>query len=385
MTTMEKSLVSIIIPAYNQAQYLGKAIQSALGQTYSHLEVLVVDDGSTDDTPGVAQSFNDPRLRYIHQQNRGLSGARNTGIEHSLGEYLTYLDADDLFLPDKLATLVSALQEQPHLGFVAGQAIPIDEHDRQVGAVFASPVPGKPEEWLLGNPLHVGSVLVRREWQERVGRFDETLRSYEDWDMWLRLALDGCRMGWVAQPVAYYRFHRQQMTRIGQQMTQATFAVLDKLFSRSDLPASWLAYKDLAYSNAHLRAAMQAYHHLDYAQAQDHLRTAIRLQPELVENHSQELIKRLNAFALSPKNPEPLGFLENIYSHLPSELGELHRNRAKLLAGNAIQYGFEAYRLERSRAARDYLWQGIRLRPAWLLNRGVLSVLLRTALANNKS
>ncbi len=114
--------VSIIIPAYNQARYLGAAVQSALDQTYANVDVLVADDGSTDDTAQVAQQFTDPRVRYIYQENRGLSGARNTGIRHATGDFLTYLDSDDLFLPQKLEILLPALQAQPHLGLVAGQA-----------------------------------------------------------------------------------------------------------------------------------------------------------------------------------------------------------------------------------------------------------------------
>ena len=123
-----------------------------------------------------------PRVRYVYQENGGLSAARNTGIRHAAGLYLTYLDSDDLFLPKKLELLVGALESQPEPGLVAGQAVLIDENSQPMGEVFETALPDDPTQLLLGNPLHVGSVLLRREWQDRVGFFDESLRSYEDWE-----------------------------------------------------------------------------------------------------------------------------------------------------------------------------------------------------------
>ncbi|NIW46854.1 MAG: glycosyltransferase, partial [Gammaproteobacteria bacterium] len=93
------STVSVIIPAYNQGHYLGECVQSVLDQTYPDFEIIIVNDGSTDNTQRVAKSFSDPRIKYIYQENRGLSGARNTGIRNAIGTYVTYLDSDDLFLP----------------------------------------------------------------------------------------------------------------------------------------------------------------------------------------------------------------------------------------------------------------------------------------------
>ena len=118
---MEKEpvTVSIIIPAYNQAHYLGAAIASALGQSYGDVEVIVVDDGSTDKTREVVEQIGDPRLRYVYQENQGLSAARNTGIRHACGTYLSYLDSDDLFLPEKVALLLAVMEERPEVGLVA--------------------------------------------------------------------------------------------------------------------------------------------------------------------------------------------------------------------------------------------------------------------------
>jgi len=146
--------VSVVIPAYNQSQYLAAAIRSALAQTYEDIEVLVVDDGSTDDTRRVATSFDDSRVRYIYQNNAGLAAARNTGIRHARGSVLTFLDSDDLFLPEKLALLCGTLDANPRLGMVAGQAILIDELGEPLGEVFERGFPSEISDLLLGNPLH---------------------------------------------------------------------------------------------------------------------------------------------------------------------------------------------------------------------------------------
>ncbi len=375
-----RGLVSVIIPAYNQGRYLGKAIQSVLEQTYPNFEVIIVDDGSTDDSPEVARTFHDPRLQYIYQDNRGLSGARNTGVRYAKGEYLTYLDSDDAFLPRKLELLVSILEENPELGFAAGQAVPIDENDRPLEQVFDARPPEDLSRMLLGNPFHVGSVLVRTGWQKQAGDFDKSLRSYEDWDMWLRMVQLGCQMGWVDEPVSLYRFHSAQMTRIGSQMTQATFTVLDKIYSQPGLPEDWLQKHDLAYSNANLRAMAQAYQSQDYALAQKRLLEAVRLNPALIQNQSELLVQRLAALADSPKNRSPLEFLERIYAHLPTELVDLQQRSRDELGTAAVGYAFRAYNKRDYLQARQAAKKALFYRPGWLRNRGVLSVLSKSYL-----
>lgn len=371
-------LVSVIVPAYNQGHYLRHAVQSALDQTAADLEVIVVDDGSTDDTAQVAQSFTDARVRYVHQANRGLSGARNTGLREARGAFLTFLDADDAFLPDKMALLLAEFEAAPELGLVTGQALLIDETGQRTGQHFESRLPVEQARWVLGNPLHVGSVLLRREWQAKVGLFDESLRSYEDWDYWLRLTLAGCAMRTIAQPVSLYRFHTRQMTRDGDQMTTASFAVLDKVFGRADLPAAWQALRDQAYSQAHLRGAAHAYLAGRYGDAQQGLREAVRLHPALLENNARALAGHFSAWTELPKSGDMLSFLDNIYQHLPSELNVLQQRRRGELGRVALRMAFEAHRQGRRGQARKALWQALRYQPAALANRGVLSILLRS-------
>jgi glycosyltransferase involved in cell wall biosynthesis len=372
--------ISVILPAYNQGHYLGEAIQSVIDQTYPDFELIVVDDGSTDKTAQVACSFLDPRVHYIHQENRGLSAARNTGILHSSGEFLTFLDSDDLFVADKLETLLNVMQRDPGLGFVAGQAVLIDENALPLGKVFDTPLPENPVRLLLWNPLHVCSVMLRRDWQEKVGLFDEGLHAYEDWDMWLRLARVGCRMGWVPHPVSLYRFHTRQMTWDKDRMTTATFAVLEKVYSDPDLPEEWLALKDRAYSNAYLRASIQAYRMGDTQEGADALGEAVRLDPTLLDKEGEVLANRLLSLSDSPKVKDRLPFLELIYGHLPDSLTLLKHQRKTRLSHAAVELGFRSYQAKDYYRARNFMWRAIQYRPKWLMNRGVVSVLLRSSL-----
>ena len=115
---MISQLISVIIPAYNHAKYLSEAIQSVLNQTYQNFEILIVDDGSTDNTRQVVQNYTDQRIKYIYQENRGLAASRNAGLRVTQGEYVAFLDADDIFLPHKLEVQLDWFEAHPSCGMV---------------------------------------------------------------------------------------------------------------------------------------------------------------------------------------------------------------------------------------------------------------------------
>lgn len=183
-----RPLVSVIIPCYAQSAFLGEAIGSAVAQTYAPLEVIVVDDGSPDDPAPIVASH--PGVRLVSQPNGGRSSARNTGVRASHGEYLVFLDADDLLLPHAVETGMRAFAEHEECAFVFGAG------DRRTvdGAALArrSPVVDVPDlylELLRGCCIHqLNTAVFRRDAFEAVGGFDERRRVAEDWDLYLRLA-----------------------------------------------------------------------------------------------------------------------------------------------------------------------------------------------------
>lgn len=188
---VEPPAVSVVIPAYNAAWCVRKAIASVLAQTFPDFELLVVDDGSTDDTFDVLASYGDA-IRVIRQYNGGLSNARNAGIRESRGEFVAFLDADDWWLPDKLVRQVTLLRAEPGIGFDSTAARVEDPDGRLLNlwACTACTVPLLPRLFdANGDIAGSGSaVMVRRRLFDSVGGFDESLRSLEDVDMWMRLA-----------------------------------------------------------------------------------------------------------------------------------------------------------------------------------------------------
>ena len=375
-------LVSVIIPAYNQAVYVGKANQSVLDQSYQDLECVVVDDGSKDHTYKIVNEFNDRRILYIRQLNQGLSAARNTGLTISSGEYISFLDSDDLFTLDKLTKLIDVMEKNPEIAMAAGSAYLINHNDEPIKRQFSSTLPEDSSKLLLGNPLHVGSVVIRREWQEKVGLFDTNLRSYEDWDFWIRLALAGGKMVSVNHTVSYYRFHTAQMTRNRSQMTHASFAVLDKTFLTNNLPSNWANLKEKAYSQAFLRAAANDFVSNEFNEARENLSKAFQKNPELLQNDGKLFLNQLVGWTELPKIQDPLSFLETIYQHFPPEIHSIvSKHKKKFLSQAAVNLGFKEFQNNNLKEANRYLKIGLAYNPKWIFNRGVLSILRKSILA----
>ena len=207
--------ISVIIPCYNQGQYLAEAIDSVLAQHRADAEIIVVNDGSPDRTADVARAYGN-RIVYIEQENRGFSGARNTGIRAARGDYVAFLDSDDAYLPGTLDTLAAYLDTHPDTAFVCGDVYFYDG-ERTTGRY--SDVAGRPRHpanfrWeTVGYYPPSNTVLVRRAIFDRVGLFDERLKkAAEDWTMWVKIARL-YNMTYLDQPLTLYRQHSGNVTK----------------------------------------------------------------------------------------------------------------------------------------------------------------------------
>jgi len=184
--------VSVIIPTFSRAEVLPIAIRSVLNQTFQDLEILIVDDGSSDTTQAVVKSFDDDRIHYIrHPKPRGGAAARNTGIAHSRGEYVAFLDDDDEWNPEKLTRQVEKIvASPPDVGGVYTGCFVLDRNNDQILGQVVPVEDGDVQEALLaGNCIGgASSILIRHECLERVGLFDERLASFHEYDLWLRVA-----------------------------------------------------------------------------------------------------------------------------------------------------------------------------------------------------
>jgi glycosyltransferase involved in cell wall biosynthesis len=206
--------VSVIIPTYNRATMVCEAIESVLNQTYKDLEVIVVDDGSTDGTQEVLRGRYDERVRYCFQTNSGRSVARNRGLMASRGSYVLFLDSDDLLLPQALEHEVGYLDAHPDLDVVYTDGYFCDEAGRNVSRIAPARPDHRPEDILEGLVisnviLACHSVMVRRASLDTLEPpyFDEALRGTEDEDLWIRLAARGSTFAYLDVPTCKYRVH----------------------------------------------------------------------------------------------------------------------------------------------------------------------------------
>ncbi|MEM9272234.1 MAG: glycosyltransferase family 2 protein [Cyanobacteria bacterium P01_F01_bin.143] len=195
-------LVSVIIPTYNIEEYIAETIKSVLAQTYSHFELLIIDDESPDRSVEICRQFNDPRIKIISQKNRGLAGARNTGIRHAQGEYIALLDGDDLWLPEKLASHVQHLENNLDVGVSFSRSEFIDAQGNSLGIYQMPKLKDITPDYLLcRNPIGNGSApVIRRQvfadicFQDNLHGslenfyFDENFRQSEDIECWFRMA-----------------------------------------------------------------------------------------------------------------------------------------------------------------------------------------------------
>jgi glycosyltransferase involved in cell wall biosynthesis len=268
---LRKPLVSVVIPAYNAAGCIARAVDSVLAQTYERREILVVDDGSTDDTVQTLATYGDA-LRMISQANGGAGRARNQGVQASVGEFIAFLDADDRWLPDKLARQVEILEANPDIGFCSTRTLAETPDGRPLGAWTCPMVEQTMLHALFLNPGAIpgcaSGVMVRRRLFDEVGLFDEHLRQ-EDTDLWFRLAAaTGYRC--IDEPLTVIVKHPDSRSRQLEAMRAAALAILRKYRSRlpeRDQGGFWQA----AYAGVLADYAKWEYREGQRARAMGHL------------------------------------------------------------------------------------------------------------------
>jgi len=188
----EHSLISVIIPAFNAQDYITKALDSTLIQSYQHIEVLVINDGSTDNTKTIVESYQDPRVKLISQSNGGLSNARNTGIKNAQGHYLAFLDADDYWMPEKLEKQIEVLEQHTEISFCSTQTRVETPGGDFINTWFCPEINDTILRTIFSQNAAIAgsgsSVMLTAELQKQAGVFDESLHSLEDIDMWMRYA-----------------------------------------------------------------------------------------------------------------------------------------------------------------------------------------------------
>lgn len=240
-------LVSAIMAAYNGEDYIEEALESVFAQTYPNVELIVVDDGSTDSTPDILKGYADT-LTYLRQENQGSAAARNLAISHARGEFVAILDADDVWLAQKTAMQVETFRAAPELDLVFGLAETMDANGNTMAVAGGRPqgchlraldLPFAAYVWdgdvlarlVEGNIIWHSTVMMRRKPFLQAGGYDPESKRVHDYELWLRLAARGCNFGIVGSVLYRYREHPKQMTHDFESHYRAHMQVLENVFA----------------------------------------------------------------------------------------------------------------------------------------------------------
>lgn len=226
-------LVSVIIPTYNRANYVSLAVDSVLSQTYKNIELHIIDDGSTDNTSNVLSRYlNDPRVTYYKQANGGQGAATNMGISLAKGEYIAFLDSDDLWIPEKLELQVKAAQEKKYISVFYSPCCCIDEKNQITGKLEGPLYEGRVTGRLfVENFIPFGTTFVKKECFDKLGAFDETLVTGLDYDLWLRLSTRYL-FGYVVTPTLLYRVWGGQVTSNGIKLYENGIRIMERFLEQ---------------------------------------------------------------------------------------------------------------------------------------------------------
>ncbi|MGC9528715.1 MAG: glycosyltransferase, partial [Limnospira sp.] len=241
-------VISVVIPVYNGEKTIRETVESVLKQTFTDFELLIIDDGSTDSTPAILSSFTDPRLQVLSYPNAGLAASRNRGISGATGQYISFIDADDLWTPDKLEAQLQALTNNPEAAVAYSWVDVIDDSSQWVRPGGHLTVNGNAYPYLLlKNFLENGSnALICKSAIDRTGNFDESLKASEDWDFYLRLAKHYPFVAVQSVQILYRESATSMSSQIIRQKSES-LRVIDKAFS--DAPESSKHLKKYSVDN----------------------------------------------------------------------------------------------------------------------------------------
>lgn len=239
---MEKPIVSIIIPAYNAGKYIKQTVESVIGQTYKNIEIIVIDDGSKDKTAEIVKSFGDPRVIYIFQENNGQSAARNAGIKIAKGKYISFLDSDDLFLPQKIERQVDFLESNPDCGVCYSKIYHF--FSDQPEKLYYNPIPNYSgyifDKLLTHSVVNPLAAVMRKEYLDKYGGFKEDWRRCDEQYLWLKMAFNKVKFCYLDEVLGHYRINRESMSNQNVYVVET----MEKFLELLDIVESWLGQEE---------------------------------------------------------------------------------------------------------------------------------------------
>jgi teichuronic acid biosynthesis glycosyltransferase TuaG len=366
--------VSVIVPCYNQARFVPDAVESILSQTYPHIEIIVVDDGSTDD-PQAALAAYSHSIRIIQQDNRGLAAARNAGFRISQGQYLCFLDSDDTLLPHAIARHVEFLESQPDYALSYSAWEQVSEDGLETYTVVRPGISGNVLKPLLLRRFFffASAVVLRRDCLERVGEFDEAITWGEDADLWMRLSYAGYQFGYVDEPLMRYRIHAKSMTaQVSPEQSKSWTGLLDKFFSDPSLPDDIRLLKGEAYAVLHYETAGRCYRAGQLELAAYHLSAAVETHPQVQQ---EWLLEWIAGTALDSRTSDPEQFIDWAVGILKRNNIDLGR---RVYGRYHVAASFAAYHSKQYQRIRSHILPALAANPSIVVNKGFVRIALES-------
>ena len=290
-SSMPDPLVSIITPVYNGEQYLSEAIESALAQTYKYFELLIVNDGSTDNSASIIKPFlKDSRVIYIEQKNAGVAAARNTAIKQARGKYIGFLDQDDLWLSNKLEVQIVSLEQNESVALVHSKLDCIDMQSNKIDYDWDTEVSGYCFDTIFKkNRIAVLTVLIRKTIIDEIGLFNEQLSGTDDYEMWLRVTLK-YPISYIDQSLAFYRFHDNNISKNSFKMTILELKTINTILSDHSEALNQITrpnVKTRLYELHHQLGDWFSWHAQDFHQARKYYWLAIQNNPLAFDTYNR--------------------------------------------------------------------------------------------------
>lgn len=324
---MQRTTISVIIPTYNAAKYLNASIQSVLSQTFKDFELLIIDDGSTDNTKEIISAYDDSRLKYFYQSNHGKSYSRNKGIFESTGEFICFLDADDFYYENKLRYLFEFLNDNPQVGCAAGATRRISENGRTIfRKTYNDNRLITVENLLFGNPITICSTLIRTKYVKKIEGFDTELKRGEDWDFHYRLALSGCAIIVKNNIVCAYRYRQNAVDKTNEIYCRNMIEVSKKMFGNKALPDKLKELRNDVLSTTYLRLSARCYASNNMSLGKENLQKAIHYDRRIIENNQKKILTYFVNWIRNFDVTNVNDLIKQITKNLPDECKALLNN-----------------------------------------------------------
>ena len=352
--------VSVIIPTYNGADFLGDAIQSVLGQTYPNFELIVVNDASPDHTTEVVKQFDDSRLKYIiHEKNKGVGQARHTGFQASSGEIIALLDQDDYFHPEKLRAHVMFLESNPEIGFAYNARFELNYSASTIRDLWRPPSNISLADLVLWFPISPSDAVIRRKWALEIEWLGQ--RRGAEIAQFGRLFMAGCKFGYVDRALNYRRHHSGRIIKDLRRACENEISNQALILNDPHLPLELADIRNIAHTNLYIYWAFHAFRQGETALGQEFVRSAGGLKPSIFKGKPSELLSHFLINSIDDENVNHEILLQSILSQLPAEASGLKDELGWAVQEGYLLKGARSVIWDRLEAGRQHFEQATRL------------------------